>query len=215
MVKNSVKVILWFPQSPSPCTLLFLHEFFVFFDKSPSLTIHRIPPTIAAMSNDPALKTLDSMEEVWETFRPDLNEVEVQIQKQLDSKAPLINTVADHILSSGGKRIRPLLLILSARMFGFPEKEYLLLGSLIEFIHTATLLHDDVLDEANIRRGQKTARRIWGNQASILVGIISILKPWPLSRPSATMESMKCWRMPAEKWPREKSCNYAPTVSLI
>lgn len=122
------------------------------------------------MANDPAVKDLDSMEEVWEAFRPELSAVEDQIQKHLDSHAPLINTVADHILSSGGKRIRPLLLILSARLFGYPEKEYLLLGSLVEFIHTATLLHDDVLDDADIRRGEKTARRIWGNHASILVG---------------------------------------------
>lgn len=110
------------------------------------------------------------MEDVWEAFRPDLQEVETQIQKHLESHAPLINTVADHILSSGGKRIRPLLLILSARLFGYPKKSDLLLGSLVEFIHTATLLHDDVLDEADIRRGEQTARRIWGNHASILVG---------------------------------------------
>ena len=122
------------------------------------------------MANDPAVKALDSMEDVWEAFRLELEEVESQIQKHLDSHAPLINTVADHILSSGGKRIRPLLLILSARLFGYPEKSDLLLGSLVEFIHTATLLHDDVLDEADIRRGEQTARRIWGNHASILVG---------------------------------------------
>jgi octaprenyl-diphosphate synthase len=122
------------------------------------------------MPHEPAVKNLDSMEDVWEAFRPDLNEVEVQIHKHLHSHAPLINTVAGHILNSGGKRIRPLLLILGARLYGYIEKEFLLLGSLIEFIHTATLLHDDVLDEADIRRGQKTARRIWGNQASILVG---------------------------------------------
>jgi octaprenyl-diphosphate synthase len=122
------------------------------------------------MPNDPAVKALDSMEEVWESFRPELDEVEAQIQKHLDSHAPLINTVADHILSSGGKRIRPLLLILSARLFGYLEKDYLLLGSLIEFIHTATLLHDDVIDEADVRRGVKTARQVWGNRASILVG---------------------------------------------
>jgi octaprenyl-diphosphate synthase len=122
------------------------------------------------MGNDPAVKAVDSMEDVWEAFRPEIQEIEAQIQKHLDSHAPLINTVADHILSSGGKRIRPLLLILSARLFGYPEKEYLLLGSLVEFIHTATLLHDDVLDEADIRRGERTARSIWGNHASILVG---------------------------------------------
>ena len=122
------------------------------------------------MANQPAVKSLESMEDIWETFGADLNEVEAQIQKHLDSHAPLINTVAGHIFASGGKRIRPLLLILSGRLFGYIEKDYLLLGSLIEFIHTATLLHDDVLDEADIRRGQETARRIWGNQASILVG---------------------------------------------
>ncbi len=122
------------------------------------------------MANDPAVKAVDSMEAVWEAFRPELNEVEAQIEKHLDSHAPLINTVADHILSSGGKRIRPLLLILSSRLFGYPEKGFLLLGSLVESIHTATLLHDDVLDEADIRRGEKTARRVWGNHASILVG---------------------------------------------
>ena len=122
------------------------------------------------MANDHAVKAMDSMEEVWEAFRPELNEVEAQIEKHLHSHAPLINTIADHILSSGGKRIRPLLLILSARLFSYPEKRFLLLGSLVEFIHTATLLHDDVLDEADIRRGEKTARRMWGNHASILVG---------------------------------------------
>jgi octaprenyl-diphosphate synthase len=122
------------------------------------------------MANDHAIKSLDSMEEVWEAFRPELNEVEVQIQTHLESQAPLINTVADHIFASGGKRIRPLLLILSARLVSYPELRYLLLGSLVEFIHTATLLHDDVLDEADIRRGEKTARRVWGNHASILVG---------------------------------------------
>ncbi len=122
------------------------------------------------MPNHPAVKALDSMEEVWEAFQPELNEIESQIQKHLDSHAPLINTVADHILSSGGKRIRPLLLILSARLFGYLEKDYLLLGSLVEFIHTATLLHDDVIDEADMRRGEKTARQVWGNRASILVG---------------------------------------------
>lgn len=135
-----------------------------------SLTIHRRAPSIAAMHQEPALRDLESMEDVWEAFRPDLNEVESQITTHLESHAPLINTVAGHIFASGGKRIRPLLLILCARLCGFLQKDFLLLGSLVEFIHTATLLHDDVLDEADLRRGQPTARKIWGNQASILVG---------------------------------------------
>ena len=134
------------------------------------MTIHRRHPSIAAMHQEPALRDLESMEDVWEAFRPDLIEVESQITKHLESHAPLINTVASHIFASGGKRIRPLLLILCARLCGFLQKDFLLLGSLVEFIHTATLLHDDVLDEADLRRGQPTARKIWGNQASILVG---------------------------------------------
>jgi octaprenyl-diphosphate synthase len=122
------------------------------------------------MGNGPVLQNLLTMAQVWDAYREDLQEVESQIHKNINSEAPLINTVANQILSSGGKRIRPLLLILCARLCGHIPKEFLVLGSLIEFIHTATLLHDDVLDEADLRRGQKTARRIWGNQTSILVG---------------------------------------------
>ena len=110
------------------------------------------------------------MEEVFEAYREDLEEIEAHIRRNLDSEAPLINEIAAHILSGGGKRIRPLLLNLCARLNGYVPKADLVLGSLIEFIHTATLLHDDVLDEADLRRGQQTARRIWGNHASILVG---------------------------------------------
>ena len=122
------------------------------------------------MGNGPVLQNLVTMGDVWEAYGDNLREVECQIHKSINSEVPLINTVASQILSSGGKRIRPLLLILCARMCGYLQKDYLALGSLIEFIHTATLLHDDVLDEADLRRGQKTARRVWGNQASILVG---------------------------------------------
>ncbi len=110
------------------------------------------------------------MDEVWEAYREDLEEIESQIQQNFDSEIPLINEIAAYILNGGGKRVRPLLLILCARLSGLIHKEDLILGSLVEFIHTATLLHDDVLDEADLRRGQDTARRIWGNQASILVG---------------------------------------------
>ena len=110
------------------------------------------------------------MEEVFEAYREDLEEIEAHIRRNLDSEAPLINEIAAHILNGGGKRIRPLLLSLCARLNGYVPKQDLALGSLIEFIHTATLLHDDVLDEADLRRGQQTARRIWGNHASILVG---------------------------------------------
>ena len=102
------------------------------------------------------------MAEIWDLYRQDLEEIESHIRHNLNSDAPLINEIAAHILDGGGKRIRPLLLSLCARLTGYIPKTDLVLGSLIEFIHTATLLHDDVLDEADLRRGQPTARRIWG-----------------------------------------------------
>ncbi|MBU6480827.1 MAG: polyprenyl synthetase family protein [Nitrospirae bacterium] len=110
------------------------------------------------------------MADVWEAYRDELEGVEHQVRTNLDSSVALVNTVAAHILNSGGKRIRPLLLLLSARLCGYTGRDHHQLGSLVEFIHTATLLHDDVVDDADIRRGKRTARKVWGNQISILVG---------------------------------------------
>jgi octaprenyl-diphosphate synthase len=110
------------------------------------------------------------MTDVWESYREELEGVEDQVRRNLDSSVALVNTVAAHILSSGGKRIRPLLLLLCSRLCGYVGKDDLLLASLVEYIHTATLLHDDVVDDADLRRGRQTARRVWGNQVSILVG---------------------------------------------
>jgi octaprenyl-diphosphate synthase len=110
------------------------------------------------------------MADVWDAYRSELDGVEDRIHQNLTSSVTLVNTVAAHILNSGGKRIRPLLLLLCARLCGYAGREHHQLGSLVEFIHTATLLHDDVVDDADIRRGRQTARKIWGNQVSILVG---------------------------------------------
>ncbi|TAJ98418.1 MAG: polyprenyl synthetase family protein [Candidatus Manganitrophaceae bacterium] len=110
------------------------------------------------------------MDQVWSHYKEALDEVEEQIKKGLDSEVPLINQVAYHILNSGGKRIRPLLLIISAQLCSSIDKRHIMLAGMTEFIHTATLLHDDVLDNAEIRRGIPAARMLWGNQASILVG---------------------------------------------
>jgi octaprenyl-diphosphate synthase len=122
------------------------------------------------MPQGPITSTINSMADVWEAYRDELEGVERQVRTNLDSSVALVNTVAAHILNSGGKRIRPLLLLLSARLCGYTGREHHQLGSLVEFIHTATLLHDDVVDDADIRRGQRTARKVWGNQISILVG---------------------------------------------
>ena len=122
------------------------------------------------MSEQPLLSTIETMADVWEAYRPELQGVETQIQKNLTSQVALVNSVAGHILSSGGKRIRPLLLVLASRLCGYSGTDHWQLGCLVEYIHTATLLHDDVVDDADIRRGRHSARKVWGNQISILVG---------------------------------------------
>ncbi len=122
------------------------------------------------MSEQRSLSTIETMADVWEAYRPELQGVETQIQKNLTSQVALVNSVAGHILSSGGKRIRPLLLVLAARICGYSGTDHWQLGCLVEYIHTATLLHDDVVDDADIRRGRHSARKVWGNQISILVG---------------------------------------------
>lgn len=108
--------------------------------------------------------------DVIENYRADLERVEGQIQAGLDSRAVLVKKMGGYILQGGGKRIRPLLLMISANLTGNPGPDAVLLAATVEFIHTASLLHDDVVDEAELRRGQSSANSIWGNAATILVG---------------------------------------------
>ena len=122
------------------------------------------------MPQSPITPTINTMADVWEAYRNELEGMENQVRANLDSSVTLVNTVAAHILNSGGKRVRPLLLLLSARLCGYTGRDHYQLASLVEFIHTASLLHDDVVDDADIRRGRRTARKVWGNQISILVG---------------------------------------------
>jgi octaprenyl-diphosphate synthase len=110
------------------------------------------------------------IEAVYEMVTNDLEAVEEELERNIQSEVALIPTLGKHILNSGGKRFRPLILILSARFCGYQGNEHIALAGILEFIHTATLLHDDVVDNAKIRRGNVSAHTIWGNQASILIG---------------------------------------------
>ncbi|MGC1455373.1 MAG: polyprenyl synthetase family protein [Nitrospirota bacterium] len=112
-----------------------------------------------------------TLQDVLKEYKSDMERMESRIHESLGTDVPLIQQVSKYILGAGGKRFRPLLLLLSARLCGYREHsaEYLL-GSVVEYIHTASLLHDDVVDEANVRRGRSSANSLWGNQASILVG---------------------------------------------
>ncbi len=96
--------------------------------------------------------------------------VDQLIHDQLASNVPLIGQVCKHIINSGGKRLRPLLVLLVANALHYQGNDHIKIAAIMEFIHTATLLHDDVIDNSNMRRGDRTANDIWGNSASILVG---------------------------------------------
>ncbi len=100
----------------------------------------------------------------------DLAAVDVEIRGQLASDVALVNQVGDYIVGSGGKRLRPLLVVLAARAAGAKNAAHISAAALIEFIHTATLLHDDVVDDSSRRRGRETANEAYGNPASVLVG---------------------------------------------
>ncbi len=100
----------------------------------------------------------------------DFQAVDQLIREQLSSRVPLVEKIADHIVSSGGKRLRPLLVLLTARALGESGPQAVKLATVIEFLHTATLLHDDVVDTSDLRRGKPTANATWGNAPSVLVG---------------------------------------------
>src|SRR6185369_3993950 len=100
----------------------------------------------------------------------EMREVDAVIQRRLASKVALIDQIAHYIISAGGKRIRPTLVLLFSSALGFCGRERFELAATVEFIHTATLLHDDVVDESALRRGRQTANALFGNAASVLVG---------------------------------------------
>jgi octaprenyl-diphosphate synthase len=100
----------------------------------------------------------------------DLGEVDGVVRERLKSVVPLVDRVAEHIIAGGGKRLRPLLVVLAGRACGAPDRRHIEAAAFLEFVHTATLLHDDVVDGSSQRRGRATANEVFGNQASVLVG---------------------------------------------
>ncbi|MDX1250884.1 MAG: octaprenyl diphosphate synthase [Gammaproteobacteria bacterium] len=111
-----------------------------------------------------------NIENVHALIADDMRAVDGVIRGRLHSEVVLINQLGHYIINSGGKRLRPQLVLLSAQAFGYRGRHHIDLAAIIEFIHTATLLHDDVVDGSELRRGRETANAIWGNEASVLVG---------------------------------------------
>ena len=125
-------------------------------------------------------KVNESFEEFYNWLQKDLNQVNKIILESLETDSSLITELSNHIIGSGGKRIRPLLTLATARLCHYSGNRHLTLASVIEFIHTATLLHDDVVDGSKKRRGKKTANFIWGNKSSILVGDFLLSKAFKI-----------------------------------
>lgn len=116
------------------------------------------------------MSVLTPEKNIMEMVAPDMSAVNQVIRAQLHSEVPLVNQISEYIISAGGKRIRPTLVLLVANTFAYTGKHHYDLAAIVEFIHTATLLHDDVVDESSLRRGRQTANALFGNAASVLVG---------------------------------------------
>ena len=121
----------------------------------------------------------------------DMQAVNNLIQDSLKSDVVLINQLNLYIINNGGKRLRPMLALLSARACGYTKRQHVDIAAIIEFIHTATLLHDDVVDESDMRRGKDTANNIWGNQAAVLVGDFLFSRAFQLMTADGSLEVLK------------------------
>ena len=127
------------------------------------------PPRDAAPAPDGA-RGSERLASMRRPVEADLEAVDARILENLESKVPLIRETGEYLISQGGKRLRPLLALLTARAFGYEGRAHVDVAVIIEFIHTATLLHDDVVDQSTMRRGSPTTNSIWGDEVSVLVG---------------------------------------------
>ncbi|RKZ95032.1 MAG: octaprenyl diphosphate synthase [Gammaproteobacteria bacterium] len=128
------------------------------------------------------------IQSIYSLIQDDMTAVDAMIESRLQSDVVLINQLGHYIINSGGKRLRPALAILCARACGYQGEQHINLATIIEFIHTATLLHDDVVDGSDMRRGQETANNLWGNEASVLVGDFLYTRSFEMM---VEMESMR------------------------
>ena len=136
-------------------------------------------------------KPIGSVKPIVDLTRNDMERVNQLILSKAGSDVQMIPEVANHLISSGGKRLRPMLTLATAAMFGYHGDGHVRLATSVEFMHTATLLHDDVVDESDLRRGQSSARMIWGNQASVLVGDFLLGQAFRMMVETGSMDALK------------------------
>jgi octaprenyl-diphosphate synthase len=145
-----------------------------------SATVHPLHPT-----KEPSLEPL------LQLVAEDMNGVNAVILDRMQSKVALIPELAGHLIAGGGKRMRPMLTLACAKLLGYPGTRHHKLSAAVEFIHTATLLHDDVVDGSGMRRGKRTANLIWGNSASVLVGDFLFSRAFELMVEDGSLKVLK------------------------
>ncbi|WP_432757158.1 polyprenyl synthetase family protein [Consotaella aegiceratis] len=164
------------------------------------------------MSLASEIKPQSGIDPIVKLTAPDMDQVNALILAMAGSNVELIPQIAEHLISSGGKRLRPMLTIAASLACGYRGQGHIKLAASVEFMHTATLLHDDVVDESDLRRGKQSARMIWGNQASVLVGdfllgqafkmmveVGSLTALEILSNASAVIAEGEVWQLAASK----------------
>ena len=134
---------------------------------------------------------MQNFTEIQTLMKSDLEMMDSILTRRLDSNVDLINQMSQYIINSGGKRIRPLLLLLCARATNYNGSDHYSMAVVIELIHTATLLHDDVVDASSTRRGQETSNEIWGNAPSVLVGDFLYSRAFEIMVEPNSMQIMK------------------------
>jgi octaprenyl-diphosphate synthase len=133
----------------------------------------------------------DRLERIQELVRDELGRVNAVILREMESPVELIPQLARHLVGAGGKRVRPLLTLLAGRMCGYEGDRHVNLAACVEFIHTATLLHDDVVDASDLRRGKETANALWGNKAPVLVGDFLFSRAFQLMVADGSLEVLR------------------------
>ncbi len=142
----------------------------------------------AVAPGTPAAASIDSLLRLTQA---DMEKVNRLILSKTGSDVAMIPEVAKHLIDSGGKRLRPMLTIAASQMCGYEGENHILLSASVEFMHTATLLHDDVVDESDMRRGKLAARMLWGNQASVLVGDFLLGQAFRMMVEAGSMQSLE------------------------
>lgn len=154
-------------------------------DTSPSAMVE-LSRSIPSVSKT----TLDLLQ-LFEPIRADLDEVEREYLRQVESKVGVIPEIGAYIQKSGGKRVRPAVLLMAARLCGYTGPRAVLNAAVVEFIHTATLVHDDIIDDAELRRGQKAVHSRWGNDVTVLAGDFLYIKSMAMALTQDTLDVVR------------------------